>query len=225
MARELALPNGVRRSSNHKRRHHGRAQAQPTHLPEIQRRRRRRGRRRRRRPAAHRRAGPGRPAASTATNLNYPKRTVGKAGGMPVNQAGQLQLPRRQLALRGASAWVRRCPAAWARTRTSWPSASCARTWAARWPTTAAPRPSSAAATSRIFDAENGGQMVCGQATEDLPRVHARLRREDRHRHRRRHRRPDLRPPGQRAVRSADHEHQHQGPHRAAAEGRARRPT
>jgi len=33
------------------------------------------------------------PAGSTATNLNYPKRPVGKAGGMPVNQAVSFSYP------------------------------------------------------------------------------------------------------------------------------------
>jgi arsenite oxidase small subunit len=60
-----------------------------------------------------------------------------------------------------------------------------------------------------MFDAENNGQMVCGQATEDLPRVLLELRREDRHRQRRRRRRPDLRSPGQHPL-GARHEHQDQ---------------
>ena len=33
------------------------------------------------------------PASSTSTNLNYPKRNVGKAGGMPVNQAVNFSYP------------------------------------------------------------------------------------------------------------------------------------
>ena len=33
------------------------------------------------------------PAGSTSTNLNYPKRSVGKAGGMPVNQAVSFSYP------------------------------------------------------------------------------------------------------------------------------------
>ena len=33
------------------------------------------------------------PVGSTATNLNYPKRNVGKAGGMPVNQAVSFSYP------------------------------------------------------------------------------------------------------------------------------------
>ena len=39
------------------------------------------------------------------------------------------------------------------------------------------PRPSSARCHFSMFDAEKGGQMICGQATENLPRVRLEHRR------------------------------------------------
>ena len=106
----------------------------------------------------------------TAMNLNYPKRGVGKAGGMPVNQAVAFTYPD--------------------------PSSPCvALRLGAAVPGGVGPNGDIVAYSTlcthmgcpvryesgtkvfkcnchfSMFDAENGGQMVCGQATEDLPRV------------------------------------------------------
>lgn len=110
------------------------------------------------------------PAGSTSTNLTYPKRNVGKAGGMPVNQAVSFSYPDPSspcVALRMGSAVPggigpnkdivaysilcthMGCPVAY-ESGTKVFKCSC---------------------HFSMFDAENGGQMVCGQATEDLPRV------------------------------------------------------
>ena len=109
-------------------------------------------------------------AASGATTLAYPKLAVGKAGGMPVNQAVAFHYPDAS-----SQCWAVRmgapvpggvgpnkdivaysgmcthmgCPVAY-ETGTRTFKCGC---------------------HFSIFDAENNGQMVCGQATEDLPRV------------------------------------------------------
>lgn len=110
------------------------------------------------------------PAATTGTTLNYPKRAVGKAGTMPVNQAVGFSYPDTAspcVAIRMGSPVVggvgpngdivafsslcthMGCPVQYdGGTKTF--KCGC---------------------HFSIFDPENGGQMVCGQATEDLPRV------------------------------------------------------
>lgn len=109
-------------------------------------------------------------AGSTSTNLTYPKRNVGKADGMPVNQAVTFSYPDPSspcVALRMGSAVPggvgpnqdivaysilcthMGCPVAY-ESGTKVFKCGC---------------------HFSMFDAENGGQMVCGQATEDLPRV------------------------------------------------------
>lgn len=110
------------------------------------------------------------PAGSTSTNLIYPKRNVGKAGAMPVNQAVSFSYPDPSspcVALRMGSAVPggvgpnkdivaysilcthMGCPVAY-ESGTKVFKCNC---------------------HFSMFDAENGGQMICGQATEDLPRV------------------------------------------------------
>ena len=110
------------------------------------------------------------PAGSTSTNLSYSKRSVGKAGGMPVNQAVSFSYPDPSspcVALRMGSAVPggvgpnkdivafsvlcthMGCPVTY-ESGTKVFKCSC---------------------HFSMFDAENSGQMVCGQATEDLPRV------------------------------------------------------
>lgn len=110
------------------------------------------------------------PAGSTSTNLTYPKRNVGKAGAMPVNQAVSFSYPDPSspcVALRMGSAVPggvgpnkdivaysilcthMGCPVAY-ESGTKVFKCNC---------------------HFSMFDAENGGQMICGQATEDLPRV------------------------------------------------------
>ena len=67
-----------------------------------------------------------------------------------------------------------------------------------------------------MFDAEKGGQMICGQATENLPRIVLRYNAQGRSRHRGGRRRPDLRPPVQRAL-EEERTMATQRSHRAAA--------
>lgn len=111
------------------------------------------------------------PAASSgATTLAYPKHTVGRARGMPVNQAVSFTYPDtssscyvirmgsrvaggvgpdRDIVAYSAMCTHMGCPVAYdGGTRTF--KCGC---------------------HFSIFDPEQQGQMVCGQATEDLPRV------------------------------------------------------
>lgn len=109
-------------------------------------------------------------AGSGSTTLNYPKRAVGKAGAMPVNQAVAFSYPDASspcVAIRMGSpvmggvgpnkdivAFSSMC------THMGCPVAYDGGT-----------RTFKCGCHFSIFDPENGGQMVCGQATEDLPRV------------------------------------------------------
>ena len=110
------------------------------------------------------------PAGASATTLNYPKRAVGKAGALPVNQAVPFSYPdasspcvairmgtpvtggvgpNKDIVAFSALCTHMGCPVAYdGGTKTF--KCGC---------------------HFSIFDPENGGQMVCGQATEDLPRV------------------------------------------------------
>jgi arsenite oxidase small subunit len=110
------------------------------------------------------------PAAGATTTLQYPKRTVGNARKMPVNQAVSFSYPDASspcYALRmgtpvpggvgpdndivafSAMCTHMGCPVAYdGGTKTF--KCGC---------------------HFSIFDPEKGGQMVCGQATEDLPKV------------------------------------------------------
>jgi arsenite oxidase small subunit len=110
------------------------------------------------------------PAAASSTTLAYPKKGVGKAGGLPVNQAVVFTYPdasspcvalkmgapvpggvgpERDIVAFSSMCTHMGCPVNYdAGTRTF--KCNC---------------------HFSIFDPENGGQMVCGQATEDLPRV------------------------------------------------------
>jgi arsenite oxidase small subunit len=111
------------------------------------------------------------PAANAAsTTLNYPRRAVGKAGAMPVNQAVNFAYPdasspcvairmggpvtggvgpNKDIVAFSSMCTHMGCPVAYdGGTKTF--KCGC---------------------HFSIFDPENGGQMVCGQATEDLPRV------------------------------------------------------
>lgn len=109
------------------------------------------------------------PAAATTT-LPYPKRAIGKAAGMPVNQAVSFSYPDTSspcVALRMGSpvaggvgpngdivAFSSMC------THMGCPVAYDGGT-----------RTFKCGCHFSIFDPEAGGQMVCGQATENLPRV------------------------------------------------------
>lgn len=109
-------------------------------------------------------------AANASTALNYPKRAVGKAGAMPVNQVVPFSYPDASspcVAIRMGSpvpggvgpnkdivAFSSMC------THMGCPVAYDGGT-----------KTFKCGCHFSIFDPENGGQMVCGQATEDLPRV------------------------------------------------------
>lgn len=109
-------------------------------------------------------------AAGTSTTLSYPRRAMGKASTMPVNQAVNFSYPDASspcVAIRmGAPvpggvgpnqdivAYSAMC------THMGCPVMYDGGTKTFKCP-----------CHFSIFDPENGGQMVCGQATEDLPRV------------------------------------------------------
>jgi len=110
------------------------------------------------------------PASATSTSLNYPKRAVGKANAMPVNQPVSFTYPdasspcqaiRMGKPVEGGVgpnkdivAYSTMC------THMGCPVAYDGNT-----------RVFKCGCHYSMFDAENLGQMVCGQATEDLPRV------------------------------------------------------
>ncbi len=110
------------------------------------------------------------PTAANATTLTYPKRGLGKAGAMPVNQAISFSYPdvsspcyairmgnpvpggvgpNQDIVAYSSLCTHMGCPVSYdAGTRTF--KCGC---------------------HFSVFDPEMGGQMVCGQATEDLPKV------------------------------------------------------
>ncbi len=110
------------------------------------------------------------PATSGNTTLPYPKRAVGKASGMPVNQATSFSYPdasspcyairmgnpvlggvgpNSDIVAFSAMCTHMGCPVAY----------------------DGGSRTFKCGCHFSIFDPENGGQMVCGQATEDLPKI------------------------------------------------------
>lgn len=108
--------------------------------------------------------------APTGTTLNYPRRPVAKVGAMPLNQAVAFNYPDPSspcVAIRMGTpvtggvgpnkdivAYSTMC------THMGCPVQYDGSTKTFKCP-----------CHFSIFDPENGGQMVCGQATEDLPRV------------------------------------------------------
>ena len=113
-------------------------------------------------------AGPA--GAATGTTLNYPKRAVGKAGAMPVNQAVNFTYPDNSspcAAIRMGAA----VPGGVGPNKdivaysTMCTHMGCPVNYDGGTKTFKCPCHYS------IFDPENSGQMVCGQATEDLPRI------------------------------------------------------
>lgn len=109
-------------------------------------------------------------SSRTTTTLPYPKRAVGKAGGMPVNQAVNFSYPdasspcyairmgapvnggvgpNKDIVAFSALCTHMGCPVGY----------------------DGATKTFKCGCHFSIFDPENGGQMVCGQATEDLPKV------------------------------------------------------
>lgn len=115
-------------------------------------------------------AAPSSAAGAGATTLNYPRRAVGKARAMPVNEAVTFNYP-------DASSM---CYAI--RMGTPVPggvgpekdivaySAMCTHMGC---PVTydGGTKTFKCGCHFSVFDPENNGQMVCGQATEDLPRI------------------------------------------------------
>lgn len=110
------------------------------------------------------------PGLTTSTTLNYPTHTVSKAAGLPVNQVVQFTYPDasspcyalrlgspvpdgvgpgRDIVAYSAMCTHMGCPVAY----------------------DSATKVFKCGCHFSMFDPESGGQMVCGQATEDLPRI------------------------------------------------------
>jgi arsenite oxidase small subunit len=112
------------------------------------------------------------PAAAGAmgTTLNYPKRAVGKAGAMPVNQAVSFSYPDASspcVAIRmGAPV-----PGGVGPNKDIVAFSSLCTHMGCPVQYDGGTKTFKCGCHFSIFDPENGGQMVCGQATEDLPRV------------------------------------------------------
>ena len=121
-------------------------------------------------PSGAQAAGAAGAAGATAMTLNYPETAVGKVDGMPVNQVLNFSYPdasspcyairmgspvaggvgpNKDIVAFSALCTHMGCPVAYENATKTF-KCGC---------------------HFSIFDAENGGQMVCGQATEDLPRV------------------------------------------------------
>ncbi len=110
------------------------------------------------------------PAGSTSTNLTYPKRNVGKAGGMPVNQAVSFSYPDPGspcVALRIGSA----VPGGVGPNQDIVAYSALCTHMGCPVQYEGGTKVFKCGCHFSMFDAEQGGQMVCGQATEDLPRV------------------------------------------------------
>lgn len=109
-------------------------------------------------------------APSTATTLRYPKRAVGKAGGMPVNEAVSFSYPDASspcVALRMGSA----VPGGVGPNKDIVAFSSLCTHMGCPVAYDGGTKTFKCGCHFSVFDPENGGQMVCGQATEDLPRV------------------------------------------------------
>jgi arsenite oxidase small subunit len=108
--------------------------------------------------------------SSTSTNLNYPKRNVGKAGGMPVNQVVSFSYPDPSspcVALRMGSA----VPGGVGPNKDIVAYSTLCTHMGCPVQYDGGTKVFKCNCHFSMFDAENNGQMVCGQATEDLPRV------------------------------------------------------
>lgn len=107
---------------------------------------------------------------ATSTNLNYPKRGVGKAAGMPINQAVNFSYPDPSspcVALRMGAA----VPGGIGPNKDIVAYSILCTHMGCPVQYEGGTKVFKCACHFSMFDAENGGQMVCGQATEDLPRV------------------------------------------------------
>ena len=110
------------------------------------------------------------PASSTATILQYPKRAVGKATGMPLNQAVNFSYPDASspcVAIRMGNA----VPGGVGPNRDIVAYSSLCTHMGCPVTYEGGTKTLKCGCHFSIFDPENGGQMVCGQATEDLPKV------------------------------------------------------
>jgi arsenite oxidase small subunit len=119
-------------------------------------------------PQAAEAAGPA--AAAATTTLNYPRRAVGKAAAMPVNQAVAFMYPDSSspcVALRmGAPV-----PGGVGPNKDIVAFSTLCTHMGCPVSYDGGTKTFKCGCHFSIFDPENGGQMVCGQATEDLPRV------------------------------------------------------
>ncbi|MFN3612495.1 arsenate reductase (azurin) small subunit [Tepidimonas sp.] len=108
--------------------------------------------------------------ATTGTTLNYPKAAVGKAGSMPVNQVVNFSYPDSSspcVALRMGSP----VPGGVGPNKDIVAYSSLCTHMGCPVTYDGGTKTFKCGCHFSIFDPENGGQMVCGQATEDLPRV------------------------------------------------------
>lgn len=106
----------------------------------------------------------------TGTTLAYPKRGVGKAGALPVNQAVAFSYPDASspcVVLRMGAA----VPGGVGPNSDIVAFSSMCTHMGCPVVYEGGTRTFKCGCHFSIFDPENGGQMVCGQATEDLPRV------------------------------------------------------
>lgn len=110
------------------------------------------------------------PSVAATTTLPYPKRAIAKAGGMPVNQAVAFNYPDASspcVAIRMGSA----VPGGVGPNQDIVAFSSMCTHMGCPVAYDGGTRTFKCGCHFSIFDPEAGGQMVCGQATEDLPRV------------------------------------------------------
>ena len=114
-------------------------------------------------------AGPS-AAPAGATTLAYPKLAVGKAGGMPVNQAVAFNYPDAS-----SLCWAIRMgapvPGGVGPNKDIVAYSGMCTHMGCPVSYEAGTKTFKCGCHFSIFDPENNGQMVCGQATEDLPQV------------------------------------------------------
>jgi arsenite oxidase small subunit len=109
-------------------------------------------------------------ASASGMTLSYPVRAVGKAGAMPVNQAVNFAYPDASspcVALRMGSP----VPGGVGPNKDIVAFSSLCTHMGCPVAYEAGTKTFKCGCHFSIFDPENGGQMVCGQATEDLPKV------------------------------------------------------
>jgi arsenite oxidase small subunit len=110
------------------------------------------------------------PEAATSLTLDYPRRGVGKAGGMPVNEAVAFSYPDESspcVAIRMGHA----VPGGVGPNQDIVAYSSLCTHMGCPVQYQPESKVFKCGCHFSMFDAEHGGQMVCGQATENLPRV------------------------------------------------------